>query len=139
MRFPTRPTPLLALVVALAACGTPQQQCVSAATRDLRTLDRLIAETEGNLARGYGYEDHVIEDTRWFPCAGPDVVLPDGTIRPGPTHMCEDDFTRTERRPVAIDLAGEKAKLAAMKTKRAQLAKAAGPQIAACKARYPEG
>ena len=41
-------------LIPLAACGTPQEQCIGAATRDMQVVNRLIAEVQGNLARGYG-------------------------------------------------------------------------------------
>jgi hypothetical protein len=41
---------LLSLLL-LTACGTPQEQCINSVTRDMRVVDRLIAETEANLAR----------------------------------------------------------------------------------------
>ena len=47
---------ILAPLLLLTACGTPQEQCISANTRDLQVVDRLIRDSEANLARGYGYE-----------------------------------------------------------------------------------
>jgi hypothetical protein len=46
---------LLTLVVALglAACAIPRERCIAHVSADLRALDILIAETEGNIARGY--------------------------------------------------------------------------------------
>lgn len=131
--------PLLALA-ALAACGTPQEQCIAKNTRDLRVLDRLITETQGNLARGYAFVDVETTHTRWVRCEAPTVdTLPDGTVHRDPGRMCLDDITVTERRPVSIDLGAEKAKLASMQKKRTELAKAAVPVIDACKRAYPEG
>jgi len=131
--------PIMALA-ALAACGTPQEQCIAKNTRDLRVIDRLINETQGNLARGYAFVDVETTHTRWVYCEAPTVErLPDGTVRREPGRMCLDDITVTERRPAAIDLGAEKAKLASMQKKRAELAKAAVPVIAACKRAYPEG
>ena len=51
---------LLCSFALLAACGTPQEQCIAYGTRDLRTVDKLIVETEGNLTRGYALEEKVI-------------------------------------------------------------------------------
>src|SRR5690606_21382542 len=45
--------PLVALVLMIAACGTPQERCIDDATRELRRIDGLIADTEAALARGY--------------------------------------------------------------------------------------
>jgi hypothetical protein len=134
-----RAAPMLALA-ALAACGTPQEQCINQNTRDLRVLDRLIAESKGNLARGYAIVRVETTETEWIRCEPSFIeTLPDGTTRRHPGRLCLDDVTHVESRPAAIDLGAEKAKLASMEKKRAELAKAAAPLIAACKRAYPEG
>jgi hypothetical protein len=55
------------LRLALAACQTPREACVSEASEELRTVDALIAETRGNLDRGYALETEqeveVVRDT----------------------------------------------------------------------------
>ena len=56
------------VLVLLAACGTPQEQCIRYNTRDLRTVDRLIAETEGNLDRGYAIETITEYEEYWGFC-----------------------------------------------------------------------
>ena len=52
-----RPALMILPFLALAACATPREQCIGQATRDLRVLNSLIAETQGNLARGYAIEE----------------------------------------------------------------------------------
>ena len=131
--------PLL-LLATLAACGTPQDRCISRATRDLRVVDDLIAESQRSLARGYAFEERVDYRPEWVEC-GPPVVR---TRKNGdrvfyPARRCFEQVPHTVREPVAIDLGAEKAKLASMEKKRAELAKAAAPLIAACKRAYPEG
>ena len=125
---------VLPALLILAACGTPQQNCINGATRDMRVVDRLIAESERNLERGYAYE--TVERTRtvWRPCG---YRGKPGTPEMEP-QMCLDDVDYTEQRAVAIDLNAESAKLASLKAKRAAQAKAASPAIKACKAQYPE-
>lgn len=124
----------LGSLVLLSACGTPQEQCISANTRDLQVVDRLIRETEANLARGYGYETVTQYTPRWVDC----------TPRPteaNPTpaaNMCFEQVPVSVRKEVALDLTAEKAKLASMKSKRAGLSKAAQGVIAQCKAQHPE-
>ena len=54
----------------LAACDTPQQQCVNTATYDLRVLHSLIAETEGNLQRGFAYQESIAVTPQWQFCGG---------------------------------------------------------------------
>ena len=125
---------LLPVLLLLAACGTPQEQCISLGTRDLQVLDRLIRETEGNISRGYAYAEQTVYVPMWLDCTPrPTEAVP----APAP-EMCLEEVPRTTRKAVAIDLAAEKAKLAGMKAKRAELARAAQPVIAQCKAKYPE-
>ena len=128
----------LGTFVVVSGCATALQQCVNSSTRDLRTVERLIGDTQTNLSRGYTYEFYEVTDTRWLICdyqqvgtdqAGKPVVRP---------RYCFDDVTRTERRPVAIDPAVEKRKLDGLIWKRVELLKAAQPAIAQCKAKYPE-
>jgi hypothetical protein len=119
----------------LAACGTPQEQCINRNTRDLRTVERLIVETEGNLDRGYAIEQITVSEDYWATCFDPVVVEGETVYQP---RMCLKDRSYTVERAKAIDLNAEAAKLASLKTKRAQLARAAEPVIAQCKAEYPE-
>ena len=119
----------------LAACGTPQEQCINRNTRDLRTVDRLIAESEGNLKRGYAYETITVYEDHWRMCPGPRPAAGEPPTTP---HMCLDERPVTEQRPKAIDLNEEAKKLASLKEKRKSLARQAEKVIAACKAEYPE-
>lgn len=122
------------LLVLLAACGTPQEQCISRATRDLRIVDRLIAETQANLDRGYALERVTVYETDWEWCQpGPNA---EGELPP--PRLCLDRHPVTTTRPKAIDLKEEAQKLESLKLKRAELAREAQPFIAQCKAEYPE-
>ena len=121
----------VAALMLLAACGTPQQQCIARETRELRTIDRLIAETQGNLDRGYAIETVLVTEEVWDWCFDPRQPQ----ARPG---MCWKDQTVQEQRPKAIDLAEEARKLDGLRQKRAELDRAAAPAIAACKAAHPE-
>lgn len=124
---------LVALAL-LAACGTPQEQCINRNTRDLRTVDRLIAEAEGNLDRGFAYETVTTYEDYWGYCQQPQ--LPDAP--PVPPQLCLKDRAVTVQRPKAIDLAEEARKLDGLKTKRKDLARRAEAVIDQCKAEYPE-
>lgn len=123
--------PALAL---LAACGTPQEQCISYNTRDLRVVDRLIAETKGNLDRGYAFEKVTVYEDYWAYCERPQV--PDAP--PVPPRLCLEERAVTQDRPKAIDLGDEARKLESLKVKRKELARKAEAVIAQCKAQYPE-
>lgn len=122
-------------LAALAACGTPQEQCINRNTRDLRTVDRLIAESEGNLKRGYAYETITVYEPEWTYCRRRAPV--EGQPDP-PPRLCLDQRPVTEQRPKAIDLNEEAQKLASLKEKRKSLARQAEAVIAQCEAQYPE-
>lgn len=131
----------LPLILALAACATPQEQCINRATRDLRVVEGLIAQLQIDVDRGYRMVSHEYTVTRWVPCGLP----PPPPTAPGakpppppPPRMCLRDLTRVVQRPEAIDIAAETRKLAQLKLKRRELTRAAGPAVAACKAAYPE-
>ena len=137
-----RPVLLLPIVL-VAACGTPQEQCVARQTRDLRILDRLVVETQGNLDRGFALEKIDVTRDRWVLCQTSLPLPPVDGAPPEPSppprpRMCLEDYVETETQPKAIDLRAEADKLAGMKIKRRDLAKAAEPAIAACRAAYPE-
>lgn len=123
------------LLLLLGACGTPQERCIARETRDLRVLDRLIAETEGNLKRGYALEDVVIYHSVWVQCPGRHPV--EGEPAP-PPQLCLEEISEVETRPKAINLADEAEKLASMQDKRRALVAAAAPAVAQCRATFPE-
>ncbi len=126
---------ILPVLLFVTGCGTPQEQCINRNTRDLRTVNRLIAETQGNLDRGFAYETITVYRDEWVYCDQPAVA--EGEPAP-PPRLCLDERAETERRPKAIDLRAEAQKLEGLVAKRSQLARAAEPVIAQCKAQYPE-
>jgi hypothetical protein len=125
---------LVPLLLALTACETPQQACISAVSRDQRTVEALIAQTQANIQRGYGLATAVR--------TVPDYV--DCTPRPTEANpkpkrqMCLVETAQTFKQPVAIDLAAEQVKLKQLLAKRDQLAKTSAAAVAQCQARYPE-
>lgn len=149
-----RPLALVTLALGLAACSTPQQRCISDATRDLNVVNGLITRIEGDLARGYGLADKQVVSTVWRPCHfyRPPMPLPPPGPGPGPgghrpppppmpfmgPDMCTDDVVQTVQVPVAIDVQAERQQLAELRRKQAELSRAAGPAVAQCKAQYPE-
>lgn len=124
------------LLVLLAACGTPQEQCISRGTRDLQVVDRLIAESEATLARGYAIEEVETLQWRWEVCGYDVVETPKGTVTV--PDRCMVQVPTYSNRAVSVDLKAEKDKLGSMKRKRQELAKAAEPLIQQCRAKYPE-
>jgi len=47
---------LIAAVMALTACATPEERCIPRATPDFEKIDAEIAETQANIERGYRIE-----------------------------------------------------------------------------------
>ncbi len=129
----------LPLGLALAACGTPQERCIYRETRDLRTVDNLIATTQLNLSRGYAMEDEVIYEPVWEQCG--DRFRRDkrtGAVVAVAPRLCLESRPRTISRPKAIDLAAEARTLASLKTKRSELSRSAQGSVSQCRAQYPE-
>jgi hypothetical protein len=120
--------PLLALV----ACATPREACINDATRELRTVDQLIAQTQGNINRGYAIAE--VQDVRTIRtrCTG---TNPDGTTF---TFPCQQTETVDRQQPVTIDIAAERAKLAQLRQQKTALERQSQATVQACIAAHPE-
>jgi hypothetical protein len=129
-----RPLPVTALLSALvlAACQSPQEACLSEAGRELRTIESLIRETEGNLRRGYAIETEQEVDVIRQVC---DVELDDGTEG---QVRCDRTVVDEVERPVAIDLRAEQAELDGLLERRQILLGQQNARLRACVAAYPE-
>lgn len=120
----------------LAACGTPQENCIRRNTHEYRVLSSMLAETEGNLARGYAWHEREVVRTRMDFC---DRAFhdKDGNIRVM-QYSCMRDVVETERFRVPIDPAVEERKRANLSEKlKAETARAEAV-VGQCKAAYPE-
>lgn len=116
----------------LTACATPREACLDEVNREVRVLDKLIEQTQGNLSRGFAVEERQELRTRRTFCTGKNE---DGsTFR----FRCEETDTVTRTIPVAIDLNAERAKLASLEQRQRQNISNAEAGIAQCIARYPE-
>lgn len=125
---------LSVVLLGLAACATPQQQCLGQVTQNLRVLDNLIAETQANLTRGYAVVPAVRSVSEFVDCTPrPTEANPDPR-----RQKCLVRTAQTYSRPAAIDLDAEAAKLASLQAKRQQVALATGPAILTCQQQYPE-
>lgn len=122
----------------LAACGTPQERCIQRETRDLRTVDKLISESEANLERGYALEQVTIYRPEWRQCEAQPAAIPTPGAPPPSPQLCLEDVPETVTRPKAINLADERETLAELRKKRKELANRAERSIAECRAQYPE-
>jgi len=125
---------VMSVALGLTACATPQQQCIGQVSRNLVVVDKLIAVTEGNLARGYAIVDAPSTHPEFVDCT-PEATVAHPNPRP---RQCLVDVADTVQRPVAIDLNAEAAKLASLRAKRAQLATSTNASIVACQRQYPE-
>ncbi|MEJ6477192.1 MAG: hypothetical protein QNL92_00770 [Octadecabacter sp.] len=123
---------LLLPLLALAACATPREQCVGQATRELRVINSLITETQGNLSRGYALVEQ--QDVRVL------RTMCQGTNEDGSTFRfpCEETETFTRNVPVAIDLNVEQAKLRSLQERQAQEQRRAQTATQQCIAIHPE-
>lgn len=117
--------------VALAACATPREQCINDVSRDTRVLSALINQTERNISRGYALEQRQDVRTVRGTCRGRNE---DGTTF---LFSCDETDTFTTTVPVAIDLNAERAKLASLQERFAQIQPAANQAIAQCIAIHP--
>ena len=115
----------------LAACATPQEQCISDANRELSVINRLVTETRGNVNRGFAVEARQETFVRRATC--------DGETEDGIEFEveCERTATRTRRVPVAIDLNAERAKLASLEERQALLRENVANRVAQCRAQFP--
>lgn len=126
---------LLPLLI-LTACGTPQEQCIRRNTQEYRTVSSLLAEVEGNLLRGYAWEERNVPRTTWSDCR---TVYYDREGRPFVAYRpCLRDVIDTERYRVPIDPAVEARKRDNLAQRKAELAPSASAAISACRSAYPE-
>lgn len=111
----------------LAGCAATPPACRSEAARELRALDRVIAETRANVDRGYA-----VGSGRGG--MGFDFCIGGGGDHVG-VSLCAPGGDRGWRRgPHAIDIEAERRKLAALEAHRRDLLRRARAEIAACEA-----
>ena len=123
-------------LLVLAGCGTPQEQCIARNTGEYRAVSQLLAEVEGNLARGYAWEEREVTSTEWGMCErlGRDKDGKMTILRSG----CWRDVTDTERYRVPIDPAAEARKRDNLAAKKAALEGRARAVVEACRKAHPE-
>ena len=126
----------LLLCMALAACATPQEACIGQATRELRTLDGLLAEVQANLDRGYALEERTRWRMDWRICEAAVAATADTPAVPAKWCWVREPYTVTDRVP--IDPEAERRKLAGLKAHRAREFQRAQTAVAECRVLYPE-
>jgi len=115
-------------LLALGACTTPQQSCINQARGELSALMHEISTTQGNITRGYAIHESSVSYTYTGVCHDFD----------GNDYACEKTDTRIEETPVAISIAEERRKLAALKSREARVRAQAEAAAAQCRITYPE-
>lgn len=126
--------PILMMILAagvLSACSE-RKSCMYEAGRELRTISALTAETRLNVSRGYAISETEVPYTVQKTCTTTLSDAPEFRV------PCPEIRYRTERKPVAIDLNAERAKLRSLEERLAQLKRQHADAIAQCEARYPE-
>ena len=125
-------TLILVPLLAIAACSTPREQCISNANGQLRTLDRLIDVASGNVQRGFALAE--VQDVRVL------RTTCQGTNEDGSTFRfpCEETETFTRREPVSINIVEERVKLAQLQDQRDSAARDVAARTQQCIAIHPE-
>lgn len=136
MRRNTTLALIVGLPLLLAACGTPQEQCISRNTSEYRAVSRLLADVEGNLARGYEWRERQVLRSRFTQCHSVRRDRDGNAVTT--TYGCWRDYMDSERYRVPIDPAAESRKRDNLAARRASLAPAAERVVAACRAAHPE-
>ncbi len=113
---------LLALLLPLAGCSTPLEQCVSRSTKNLQAVDNLIASTQANIDRGYALNNRPQVNVGLQLCTSPSANF----------HFCTGTQTGLKQTPVAIDVAAERRKLAELKARRAVLKRQSDLAVREC-------
>jgi hypothetical protein len=116
-----------ASLLSLAACATPRQQCEYEATKQHQALLRVIAQTEGNIARGYAIHRQSVPYTYTKTCYS-------GAI----SYACPATGYRTQETPVSINISEERRLLRAAVSKAKASEKNAMVALKQCANQFPE-
>ncbi len=122
----------LAPVALLVACATPQQQCLSNVTEELRVNAFLIAQTQSNLNRGYAI------DPQQRISRGFDMCRERNAVGQERTRLCPSTRVRTVNVPQAINLDVERGTLDQLLARKVILERQASAATAQCRALYPQ-
>ena len=130
--MPRTAFPTLAALALLAACGTPQEQCIAREGRELRTLTQLAEDTRANLSRGYGLEERQEVTERRRRCEGTDDA--GNTF----TYRCDKVEVETVQVPVTLNLTAEAQKLEQLEARIARERARVQAAAATCRQVYPD-
>ncbi len=126
-----RPHLILLPLIALAACASPQERCISGVAREINTISGLILQTQRNIDRGFAVETR--QETRQVDatCLGRTETDEEVRVR------CQKTQVRDVRVPVTIDIAGERVKLAQLQERQRRLQAESSAAVAQCRAQFP--
>jgi hypothetical protein len=112
----------------LAACATPQKQCIARETAEYRAVTAQIEELEETLERGYALHRQTVPFTEARICR----------VTGNEPYLCPRTRFHTIETPVSVDMDDTRKKLARLKVQRIKLAPAAATAREACIRAYPE-
>lgn len=118
----------LAALGLVGACATPKEQCISQATLNLRTLNGLISETEGNISRGYAIHKQSVPYTYSGTCYNERLGA----------YACPKTGSRIQETPVPIDVSDQRKRLGSLKKQLPEAKRVAAHKVKQCEATYPE-
>lgn len=119
---------ILTALALLAACATPQEQCINTATNEVRAINSAISTAKGNIARGYA----IHRNTQSFEVP---TVCYDTEKKP---YKCYEFDTRTVETPVSINVSDERQKLASLQKRLPAATRKMKTGVASCQAQFPE-
>lgn len=123
---------ILGCALLVAACASPQQQCISDAQKPVTFLRQQVAEVQSNVSRGYAVttkQEVVIED----------AICPGVDSEGNPVEvLCQKSEVIDHEVPVPINLSAERAKLADLQSRLAVAERKLAEQIAQCQRSFPE-
>lgn len=125
-----------ALPLVLAACGTPQERCISKHTREYRNVSNLLDDVQANLDRGYAWEERQVIRDRLTQCR--DYYRDKDGNKHVTTRPCWREYVDTQRYRVPIDPAAEERKRDGLTERKAELETRAAAYVKACKKAFPE-
>ncbi len=112
----------------LAACATPQQQCINTASNEVRAITSAISTSKGNISRGYA----IHRQTQSYQVPS---VCYDNDDKP---YRCFDFDTRVVETPVSINVAEERRKLASLQKRLPAATRKMNAGVASCRVQFPE-
>lgn len=127
-----RPSLFILPLIALTACASPQERCISNVAREINTIGALIVQTQGNIDRGFALETR--QETREVnrTCFGRTESGERVRVR------CEEVQVRDVTVPITIDIAAERVKLAQLQDRQRLLTSQSGSAVAQCQVQFPE-